>query len=221
MKERPILFSAPMVRAILEDRKTQTRRIVKQHWDWWDKTCGECGGTGETYIGSGEFSGNCKTCANEPLCPYGKVGDRLWVRETFAPSADQWGAYAKWLDKFCNVKGDKPDIFYAADGGERPFIERWRPSIHMPRWASRIDLEITNVRVERLNDINEQDAIAEGIQKNEYSAYDVWLEKEQMYSDATGCPIEAFKYLWESINGDGSWDANPWCWVIEFKGVQP
>ena len=146
-KERPIIFSGPMIRAILEGRKTQTRRIVKP---------------------------NCLS----KLSPYGRTGDRLWVRET-------WGH---------NPEG--PGYVYRSDGDfDMKFHgDRWRPSIHMPRWASRITLEVTGVRVERLQDINEEDALAEGVE-------------------------HAFRSLWESINGPGSWDANPWVWVVEFRRV--
>ncbi len=131
-------------------------------------------------------------------CPFGTVGDRLWVREA-------WQA----VDADCRVVSGRleqnqyPNAFYKADG---PNPCKWRPSIHMPRWASRITLEITGVRVERLNDISEADAIAEGCQ-------------------CAGFPASltnrgAFAKLWQSINGDDSWAANPWVWVVEFRRVE-
>jgi hypothetical protein len=139
-------------------------------------------------------------------CPYGKTGDRLWVRETFS----QHPEFA--------------DIAYRADGEEFEDSDgffwslRWKPSIHMPRSASRILLEVTNVRVERLNDISDRDSIAEGIELEPGTAhwknYDTspgWRYRES--------PIQSYRTLWESINGPGSWDINPYCWVIEFKVI--
>lgn len=130
------------------------------------------------------------------VCPYGKVGDRLWVRETFGES---------WHHA-------QPDYFYRADDNasieSHPDFDGWKPSIHMPRLASRITLEITGVRVERLNNIHRSDAIAEGC---------------EMPSQRKGMhrwPEAQFADLWESINGPGSWDANPWVWVVEFKRIE-
>ena len=130
----------------------------------------------------------------QQVCPYGRVGDHLWVRETWAPHT--WPPTG-------------PSYQYAADD-QYPAPERWRPSIHMPRAASRITLEVVSVRVERLNDISEEDAIAEGC------PYGVggW-----MVDPAVG--DKQFPTLWERINGPGSWDANPWVWVVEFKRIEP
>lgn len=175
MKERPIIFKAEMVRAILEGRKTQTRRVVKfgKH-------------------PNGSTNNHAPLCA----CPHGIPGDRLWVRE------------ATWE---CVDNNDR--LHYVADGpspesGRRHYKKR--PSIYMPRACSRIDLEITGVRVERLNDISEEDALREG-------AYEYWGG----LPDDEACHIcshkAAFAHLWESINGPGSWDKNPWVWVIEFE----
>lgn len=199
MKERPILFSAPMVRAILDGTKTQTRRIVKhpaaEGKSGWHPTT-----TGWQYLPGG---------SERPVCPYGRPGDRLWVRETHAPAADCWGA---WERRMCmDSTGPAPIIHYQADGGD-PFIERWRPSIHMPRWASRINLEITSVRVERLQDISEADAIAEGISKSDRTGG--WLPGN------CAAPEWAYRELWEQINGAGSWEANPWVWVVEFRRIE-
>lgn len=179
--ERPILFSAPMVRAILEGRKTQTRRIVKHQPLPW---------VGPDPPGW------------PPPCPYGQLGDRLWVRETWAQPTSL----------------DPGPTFYRADYPScvpRQFENvppaeavRWRPSIHMPRWASRITLDVTGVRIERLQDISEADAMAEGVVETHAHLRDLGPCMEWCY---------AFEDLWTRINGAGSWNANPWVWVIEFK----
>jgi len=220
MKERPILFSAPMVRALLDGSKTQTRRVVKvqppvrgdlrvlaRHrtadgafidYMWWPFSESDGGGKAFT-------------------CPYGQPGDHLWVRETFAASAH--GATAA--------------VMYRADSHVRPGLgdfegESWKPSIHMPRAASRILLEVVSVRVEQLQDCNKQDAIAEGIHRYEhfwrdaeFPLDDVAYEPVKGWPTRYSCPVQAYQALWESINGAGSWGANPWVWVVEFKRVAP
>jgi hypothetical protein len=222
MKERPILFSAPMVRAILEGRKTQTRRVAPIKslkinrpngfdfctWELeFDKPIrgayGSISGGTMTNRQAREFLGR-------RFCPYGDVGDRLWVRETFAPYEHD--------DEYLYRATIKEDTDYSAD--EIAQI-RFKPSIHMPRKASRIDLEIIGVRVERLNDISEDDSIAEGI-ANLGNVFDCWKDY-QASNTISGCahstPDLSFRSLWESINGDGSWEKNPWVWAIEFKKV--
>ena len=217
MKERPILFSASMVRAILEGRKTQTRRICKsvKHPDF-----------------------GCEMAASELVkeaqhvidraCPYGRPGDRLWVRETFQGplvGEDEQSDYYANSDKYRSPRYCE----YKADGGPKPefmtgdddLVCRWKPSIHMPRWASRITLEITGVRVERLQDISEADAIAEGCYKIEegsaiYYADHLPKPAKGRATDA----VSAYTMLWESINGLDSWESNPYVWVIEFKRVE-
>lgn len=182
MKERPILFSGPMVRAILEGRKTQTRRVVKFEFV---KT-----------IPVPENSAFREGTEWKSECPFGQPGDRLWVRETWAPHADM-----------------PPSAIYRCDrGGDYQDTVtpnfRWRPSIHMPRWASRLTLEITAVRVERLQDISEED---------------VWEEGCTKPSGYFGCPGQAqsiFRSLWGAVYGHESWDANPWVWVVEFKRME-
>ena len=189
MKERPILFSGEMVRAILDGRKTQTRRIVKPalvvlereflegfYWDW--KFESVTFDTKEELLNS--FT---------KYCPYGKKKDRLWVRETWRQPED-------------HEDYERGDILYAAS--ERDASSKWKPSIHMPRWASRIFLEIVSVRVERLQDITETDAISEGCA----NAYHPDFHTGQ------------FRELWESINGPGSWEKNPWVWVINFRRLK-
>ena len=188
MAERPILFSGPMIRAILAGTKTQTRRVWK-----------------EARLAPRDLAIGDRSIA----CPYGEAGDRLWVRETWAT--------VKWFDDTnaasCWKNERPPALYFAADTGAYLTSEhrgRWRPSIHMPRWASRLTLEVVSVRVERVQDISEADALAEGID---------WAGCNHAY----GQTISAFAGLWDSINdarGYG-WKVNPWVWVVEFKRVQP
>lgn len=209
MKERPFLFSGPMVRALLAGSKTQTRRVIKDqsigerfshmtedgraHLEWLGTPC--CG-TGVWDVP--EYSA-------QVACPYGQPGDRLWVRETFG--------------HFERNENFAPgcDVFYRADG-ESLALEPWRPSIHMPRWASRITLDVTGVRVERLQDISIEDAKAEGAWGPDESIVDKVIAHFgiDMFS---ANPRKAFQMLWEQINGPESWAANPWVWVVEFKPV--
>lgn len=209
MKERPILFSGKMVRAILSGAKTQTRRIIKPQPS--PDTNGWVGTKDVGFIPADDEGDPIK-------CPY-EVGMRLWVRETFT---------------FCTgaVPGDV--VVYLADGtsyhilceneGEGDPVEhgwkyyapslgltemKWKPSIFMPRWASRIQLEITGIRVEQLQKITTLDAIAEGIDS------DGGDDEHRNRSS-----IENYSVLWELINGNGSWSANPWVWVIKFKRVK-
>lgn len=182
MKERPILFSGEMVRAILDGRKTQTRRVVKQR--------GDCSGSVEQ-------------------CPYGQPGERLWVRET-------------WATEGTDETSTLP-LQFKADRSDWPKCSKWRPSIHMPRWASRITLEIESVRVERLQKITEEDAKAEGTRDDALVHY---YCEEGTDDDPIGnhrCNWRyAFSRLWESINAKRGfgWDANPWVWVITFRRVE-
>ncbi len=210
-KERPILFSGPMVRAILEERKTQTRRVVK-------------GRVALEWLAPGMFSPEFVANSKNHLCPYGQPGDRLWVRETFTletnrglsdesvypppfndgrpvrrfPENGESGLY--WQQPHYRATDPTPDLMYEDYYTEDPNC-KWTPSIHMPRWASRILLEVTGVSVERLQEISEDDAFAEGISGGD------WL----------GDPVGTYRSLWESINGSGSWESNPWVWVVEFR----
>lgn len=241
-KERPILFSGEMVRAILDGRKTQTRRIAKLR---------DPSGTYSTRDDDGwPVSMDEYGDWHRDSCPYGQPGDRLWVRETWvellhtSPASGEpalckgdkliahatrrkggrgWNydgsviAYRATSDiEFCDGDG------FTGDSANRDDMPRWRPSIHMPRWASRILLEITDVRVERLNEISEGDATAEGIQR--------WDQGPLMkrYGLPEWCPDSrldsargAFARLWTSIHSDGAWDANPFVWVISFKRLKP
>lgn len=205
MKERGMIFNGEMVRAILDGRKTQTRRIMKvqpsdgflpthngydldlnAHW----YTPGVVDKNGYLQPAKKDVFGVADE--NEGYaCPFGAVGDRIWVRETFSPVPDHEEPAG------CSA------ILYAADGNG-PY-GKWVPSIHMPRWASRITLEITGVRVERLNSISDSDASKEGCCIADMESGD--------------CLSDVFARLWTSIYGDESWKVNPWVWVIEFKVV--
>lgn len=213
--ERPIIFSGPMVRAILDGRKTQTRRIVR--FPSWFPVGEELKrDTCEDYCGLRTVSCDIGTRADLPA-PV-NTGDVLWVRETWGcPSAD----HPRCPDGRKPQEGDS--IVYRAKHADDWQWSRcesvafaWRPSIHMPRWACRLRLKVTGVRVERLQDISEEDAEAEGVQRFETMDGSRWWENGVDDTRYT-CPIECFCYLWESINGDGSWDVNPWDWVYEFE----
>ncbi|MER1077210.1 hypothetical protein AAA612_04935 [Pseudomonas aeruginosa] len=207
MKERPILFTGPMVRAILEGRKTVTRRVVSPQPDF----------LGSMVDPNTPFKTLDAGLHARITCPYGEPGDRLWVREAWAADA-QVDAIAP-----SDLSQGEP-IWYPADlsvrqtGCSMISKGRVRPSIHMPRWASRILLEITAVRVERLQDISEEQVLAEGVRGEPCD------HARQACADI-GCWGDtakgAFGFLWESLNGEGSWAANPWVWVVEFKRVTP
>lgn len=198
MKERPILFNGAMVRAVLDGSKTQTRRVMKQP---------PCFVNGEV--------------AN--VCPYGSVGDRLWVRETFVQGWDiepvtdrlmQYDDEGNELPKTTWYRATDSHIHWSNDDGWETNVP-WKPSIHMPRWASRITLEITSVRGERLQDISETDALAEGI-------YPVEVFGEKRFAHCHGVSFltaqDAYRDLWDSIYK--SWEANPWVWAVEFKRLE-
>ena len=226
MKERGIIFNAEMVRAILDGRKTQTRRVMKVqpvlNGDRW-----------EVYSASVE-KGNKSIPVTpwgsiENNCPFGKVGDHLWVRETWSVVSHEFDDDGLMID----YVPDRPTkavrempyghgyytghVIYSADGdftwgdddGCIDGRSCWKPSIHMPRWASRITLEVTDVRVERLNDVSNDDAKSEGC----------WYGRGCGVPDKALTPSDQFPTLWEEIYGDGSWASNPWVWVIEFKRI--
>lgn len=207
MKERPILFSAPMVRAILDGRKMQTRRIVKPQPTGSSTWLPYSNGFDVSF-----YPNNVKAFPARLVCPYGTAGSRLWVREATAYAEADNGSEMLVYGADLAVAG----VYQLGDGPKslNGFLEdkwiperngtlKFKPSIHMPRWASRITLEITGVRVERLWDISHADALAEGVE------YDV--------SKDGGSPVACFTALWRSINGPESWNENPWVWVVEFK----
>ncbi|WP_371343294.1 hypothetical protein [Klebsiella quasipneumoniae] len=206
MTERGMIFNAEMVRAILDGRKTQTRRLVK--FPVHDKNLG-------CELAGNELAGEL-SAGNYLNSAFGKPGDRIWVRETFTGhylDDDQIQDIKDGRDKassLCEYRADYPDGYQAADG--------WTPSIHMPRWASRILLEITDVRVERLNAISEEDARAEGIIDG--GCLNCGEPEPCGCANPEPDATDAFAYLWQSIYGQESWNANPWVWVIEFKRVE-
>ncbi|MBG5838783.1 hypothetical protein I5G21_03075 [Pseudomonas aeruginosa] len=207
-RERPILFNDQMVRAILEGRKTVTRRVVKPQPDF----------LGSMVDPSTPFKTLDAGLHARITCPYGEPGDRLWVREAW--TIDLLAAYSteKGYDSEYELRYRTDDAsreIHVAPGEPDPYLALydslrgdWRPSIHMPRWASRILLEITAVRVERLQDITPNQCIAEG----------AWREKDKELGRGQEA-IAAFADLWRSTGGD--WDANPWVWVVEFRRVTP
>ncbi|RNI26602.1 hypothetical protein [Rufibacter latericius] len=237
VKERPILFKGEMVRAILEGRKTQTRRGVKVDAKRISPRIGaDDMPTGTFWVSSKDFD---NVIVDEIKCPYGKVGDRLWVRETWCESVDInavdcfEGRPHIPTDFFDNGKVRSAYI-HRADGEtewvdddgfstERSF---WKPSIFMPRQACRLVLEVTSIRVERLQDISREDAIAEGI-SHKFGGWRNYLNPKLIFSqfeyevqgETIPAPVMSFNSLWISINGEESFEANPWVWVVEFKKV--
>lgn len=226
MKERGMIFNAEMVRAILDGRKTQTRRPVK--FPVHDKNLG-------CELAGNELAGEL-SAGNYLNSAFGKPDDRIWVRET-------WGVVSHELDEDGRIQPWTPDrpataihempfgngyysghAIYAADGdftwgdddGYEDGRSCWKPSIHMPKAASRILLEITNVRVERLNSIHDVDAMREGIQNLTTCSHADFGIPGVVNAQH---PVRAFQLLWESIYGADNWKANPWIWVIEFKVV--
>lgn len=230
-KEMPITFSNSMVNALLAGKKNQTRRIIKISTQMNLDMLNPAPKHGRAFA---HFSDYEKAiCIN---IPYGKVGDRLWVRETYMPDAPRDGSWGDVEFYDCNMspismipkKYQKSEhCIYRADWKGQELVG-WKPSIHMPRWASRITLEITGIRIERLLDITEDDAKAEGIfwtdyGKNKYQQQQPgWYWDKSTSSDqCLGSARHAYGNLFEKINGPGSWDKNPWVWVVEFKRVNP
>lgn len=215
VRERPILFSGAMVRAILEGRKTMTRRVAKMTSGGHLK---EPGGHRRWHPGDPDAVA---------ACPYGRPGDRLWVRETWAMRDDTEPG----------TEHAKRYLGYKADGGgfdpHDPMNwhswSRWRPSIHMPRWASRLLLDVREVRVERVQDITEADAIAEGIKQAfcphcGYTYLDCQIQADHRLCghDTPESTRDAFAKLWDSINAKRGygWESNPWVWVISFRRIE-
>lgn len=206
MKSHPILFSSPMVRALLDGSKTQTRRVVKPQ-----PAAGQ-GMVNASYCGHPKLwlrDGACDPAdpAKEWHCPYGQPGDQIWVRETWAHGLHAMAA---------NRDEEGPFVYAASDSPQQRLGDKWKPSIHMPRGACRITLEISGVRVERLQNISIEDAKSEGAWGPDESI--VSKVAEYFSIDHLGAnPYNAYQMLWESINGPGSWSLNPWVWVIEFR----
>ncbi|WP_010246596.1 hypothetical protein [Pantoea agglomerans] len=269
MRERPILLNGDMVRAVLNGSKTQTRRMMKVQPSadfspmnmeletdftarWY--TPGVVDKDGYLQPAKKQVFG----VASEDegyICPFGAVGDRLWVRETFATLGNEDGCAIDWNDNLIKEGGPDAARIYRAsceqrtgnyglwsipdDAPWKPHTENmqyegtWVPSIHMPRWASRITLEITGVRVERLQAINHDDSYAEGIHTEVWdqtvvaknyrepdSFFQFWSEDMDHFVEMDELYRCSFGSLWQSIYGADSWQANPWVWVIEFKRVE-
>jgi hypothetical protein len=202
VKERPILFSGEMVNAILDDRKTQTRRSIER------MTGFRCKQFGRSDTKGYDWHFRCQRGMWQDMdhgevvsrCPYGQVGDRLWVRETWRVHGVYHDKPTRWVTS--HRLDVELDLAYAADEYEGEHKGEYRPSIFMPRWASRITLEITDVRIERLREISEVDAKAEGVTDYAFVG-----------------SVNAFEALWESINGTESLESNPWVWVVEFRVI--
>ena len=221
MKERPILFNAEMVQAILSGRKTQTRRVIQSPARTMQANNINCISYREPgdkwyqdYVFSmRDRSGTWQDYTKEQFlakCPLGQPGDQLWVRETFATG-------------LCTKTTLAYKATHKAEDLEEGWLEKikWRPSIHMPRWASRIQLKISNVGVQRLQDISSGDAVREGICQLPASGRYCINPGDQYFGGASHSAKEVYSWLWESIYGEGSWGANPWVWVIEFERVAP
>ena len=225
MKERGTLFSGPMVRRLLDGSKTQTRRVIRpqptfdrdrDQWEWEGKRgIARWGPAHHQPVLSALHYGLL------PECPYGVRGDRLWVRETWLSNADLNAIYyqADFQPRYGAWEWDDAP-------GHTVRVERWRPSIHMPRWASRIKLELTGVRVERLQEITEADAIAEGLESYDCDGVTYWGELNRGHCD----PRYAFERLWNDLHPhrEDRWlragtetTRSPWVWVLELKRVTP
>ncbi|HBS1256010.1 TPA: hypothetical protein MAB65_003018 [Klebsiella pneumoniae] len=214
MKERGMIFNAEMVRAILDGRKTQTRRIIK-----WKQT--RFTEIGEREDGSKwPWSEDAEhACDFWHPCPFGAVGDRIWVREAFrvhSRATDVATLVYKASER--NSWTEQTHRVPVAVCNKPATPEKWTPSLHMPRWASRILLEITGVRVERLNAISEEDARAEGIIDG--GCLNCGEPEPCGCANPEPDATDAFAYLWQSIYGQENWNADPWVWVIEFKRVE-
>lgn len=211
MITRPILFSTGMVQAILSGSKTQTRRIIKPQ-----PTLSKSSGfnwNGHSYGINSTYKGTIKNFVDSSkVCPYGMVGDQLFVQETYGTKIRSVGGTPH---KSFAYKADNPKeiAFYDCNGKGYPV--RWKPSSRMPRKASRILLEITNISLERLNDISEEGAKAEGVVQT-HKGWKPYLAHKQFCTS----PELAFKLLWEEYKGSKSWNENLWVWVIEFKVIQ-
>ena len=217
MSEKPILFSAPMVRAILAGHKTQTRRVLKPQ-PGVGQSAHLCSTAGIDW----QIRGGLGQVLSSEMLPYA-FGHTLWVREA-------WRAHAEHdANSPLDIPPGSP-VQYLADDPLSPWLSKTRASIHMPRWASRIDLRVTGVRIKRLQDTSEDDAMAEGIvswhddgrRPHEHiSAVGCQGTQRDLIASYWGSASQAFRVLWESINGSGAWDQNPWVAAITFERVKP
>ncbi len=202
MKQRPIIFNSDEVRAILDGRKTMMRRVIKPQF----AELVEAHDTGIAFVARGKNKWPVLAPESYVDCPYGVPGDRLWVKET-------------------HIAYEQYHVYYFADSldhsRDKEYGVTWTSPVRMPRWASRIMLEIISIRVERLQDISEEDALAEGIRRISHGMDGDYFHFSQIEADPKNwCfPDDAFRELWDSVNAKLGyrWDANPWVWVIEFK----
>lgn len=204
MRFKPILFNTDMVQAIIKWRKTQTRRIVK--------------GMALNCLEHDMYSPEFVASSDLDLCDFGKVGDILWVRETFQKHCTEMETTSDWAPISFKETGQ---YVYKADGYILPkdslSFSKWRPNIHMPKDACRIFLKVKSLRVERLQDISEEDAVNEGIERMPTVHW--WKNYINKPLVGTSNAQHSFETLWQSINGKQSWDDNPFVWVIEFERV--
>lgn len=248
MTERPILFSGEMVRALLAGTKTQTRRVVKLAGGLdfiggaGQQADPACWGFGDIdgcwhVLDQGAMPWQGSGISGESYaitCPYGAPGDLLWVRETHALVPRTAYAQSEGVQQTTSPTDPDQAAVYR-EGWERAGPGKWRPSIHMQRWASRITLRVTSVRVERVQDISDEDARAEGVKpfgRSQRAVYGMTLENVGPVYPAPAADIIAggeswttsaarsFRGLWVSINGAESWAANPWCWCVGFERVE-
>lgn len=246
MNERPIIFNSEMVRAILDGRKTQTHRVMKPQPEPNPNEPGNhswpCSSVRSMVDVEGFLINDYDSTIAPSFCPFGSLRDRLWVRETWADvnsaegpallykADDEIRFWQDFCEEFGPDFGAGPSMDYEKYPGDYTMWwtdllngapdHRWKPSIYMPKWASRIKLLIKNIRVERLQDISKEDAIAEGIEpitQVESMRISGW----KCYQGGAGYvnPVDAFKSFWESISGADSWGFNPWVWVIEFERI--
>ncbi|EIV3800693.1 TPA: hypothetical protein QH252_004344 [Klebsiella aerogenes] len=232
MTERGMIFNGEMVRAILNGRKTQTRRIVNWHGLNEGLNLKFSGLKAREYPNGWVIESDSRSSSEwrckPTLCPFGSVGDRIWVRETFSCIGNEDGHPVDAKGNLCTR--EEAQRIYRASAIQKPnnyglwsspdgfdFEGAWTPSIHMPRWASRILLEITEVRVERLREISQADAEAEGVGKLKKG---FWKNYQPGWTEFQLTARGSFATLWKSIYGDESWYADPWVWVIEFKRIE-
>jgi len=222
-RERPILFSGPMVRAILADSKWQTRRVCKPAWNgeaWAASVHSDGAGTG--WIAwwhdpvSAEDTRRAYPGEHGFPCPYGRVGDRLWVRETFITGwsvgdggdLEQFDEDGHELPRTVWYRASTPELTWLSDDGDQTANPPWKPSIHMPRWASRILLELTDIRVQPLGEMLEADGVAEG--------FTAWTHR----TEGTITAFRQFRELWQTINGAKyPWDRRIQTWVLSFRRI--
>lgn len=209
-RERPILFSSPMVRAILAGTKTQTRRVVKPQPHAYPALKPEPRAAGNWVFMAHSDRPSYAFATGDLRCPYGEPGDRLWVRESLGYCSEYGHFFAADRTFLCSLfDNEEAQTGYSYECNMR---EGSVPSIHLPRRYSRLTLEITGVRVEKLQEISEGDAYDEGTAE--------WCAETQRNGNKWPNIVRAYQGLWESINGEGSWAANPFVWVLEFRRLE-